>query len=244
MKLSEKLAVAFILAGALLSLTAIAMHPQAGPSSPDLLKRMVELASMDMAVHTVLTVVVLAQVFAYIVLAQRLGMDRPAALGGLIAYVFGAAATIGAMMLDGYFTPMLAAHYANGSPSDVQTALGLLTATAIAIQVATRVGINATLVAFACWSIAFMHERVTRIAGVVGLVSTLGSLALVATIGRFDPHNLLAVTFTEVLWSLGAAWSLYNYAGSAAMVAGAPGVRGDRNRKTSGVKTSVTAPRT
>jgi len=205
-KFSEKLAAACLALGAFLSLVAIANHPQAGPPAPAIFQTITGLASMDRLVHTVLIVILVAQLFGFIVLSQKFGSRRPAPIAALAVYALGTAATIAAACTDGYMIPAIAARYANGSSGDLQSAMQLLTLCGLIVQVATRVGLNAMFVAFALWSIEFMHvPGWVRTTGIVGLIGSAGSLVLLAATGRFEPHNLLLITLTQALWIFGAA---------------------------------------
>lgn len=171
MNFSEKLAAGIISLGAPLSIVATVAH-----------------------LPTVLIVTAVAQVVAFALLSQTLGMQRPPVIAALVVYVLGSAATIVATGIGGYLLPAIP----GSSAEAVEVAM-----------IATRVALNATFIAFALWSIEFMHHRgAVRIGGALGLASSIGSLVMVALDTRLEPPGLLTILLTGVLWSLGAVATL------------------------------------
>jgi hypothetical protein len=189
-----------IVLSALLTVVAIAHHPVgAGVSSADVLASLVRSASMDRLVHGVILAVLLLSVFGFCVFAMRRGLQRPAVLGGLIAFVAGCAALAQAAVIDGFLVPAVAEH---ARPDAAAAALLMLRTPALAIQSFTFVGIVAVSAAIALWSIdLFRSGGAARAAGVAGALAALAMLWTMALhVNRLNPHTLGVIVAAQAIW--------------------------------------------
>jgi hypothetical protein len=189
-----------IVLSAVLTVVAIAHHPvAAGVSSADVLASVVRSASMDRLVHGVILVVLLLSVFGFCVFAMRRGLQRPAVLGGLIAYLGGCAALAQAAVIDGFLVPAVAEH---ARPDAAAAALLMLRTPALAIQSFTFVGIVAVSAAIVLWSIdLFRSGGAARAAGLAGGLAALVMLWTMALhVNHLNPQTLGFIVAAQAVW--------------------------------------------
>ena len=94
-----------LIAAAAASMLAMAHHPTS-----------LRAGAMIGIVHGVMILVVGAMLYGFSHFARRRGLGRPAVLAGLIAYGIGAAANIGAAVINGFVAPALPGHGARRAP--------------------------------------------------------------------------------------------------------------------------------
>jgi hypothetical protein len=192
-----------IVASAVLALCAIALHPTVrvarGPA--DVLAQLVALSTIDEIVHGILIVLIGALLFGFTVFSQRRGLHRGFVLFGLIGFALASVAMIGAALLDGFVTPVFGARYAGATPQRIDTALNVLVAVSVAIQVLTKFAIAVTAIAVASWSFGLVRLRgASRTAGVVGLVSAVVAGLILVTTQHLNPHSLGILVGVQAIW--------------------------------------------
>lgn len=195
-----------------LSILAIAHHPTVSGASPaDTLAQVVRLAGMDRIVHGALIALVGGLLTGLAAFSLRQGIARPTVAAGIIAYSIGAAATIGAAVIDGFIVPGLAAQYAGASSENVKLALDLLATCALTIQVLTKLGLIAISTGIFMWSIGLVRSRGTaRIAGIIGLVAGLLPAGVLLFGGvSLTPSSLGAIFLAHAIWYFAIAALLF-----------------------------------
>ena len=113
MRNEDRVAGIALIAAAATSMLAMAHHPTS-----------LRAGAMIGIVHGVMILVVGAMLYGFAHFARRRGLERPAVLAGLIAYGIGAAANIGAAVINGFVAPALPAHGAPGARGSVRLRLG------------------------------------------------------------------------------------------------------------------------
>jgi len=169
---SDRIAGGALIAGSLLSVLAMAHHPEH-----------IDPNGMVGLVHGAMIVLMSVTAFGFAHFALRRGVARPAILAGLIAYFIGLVADLGAGTTNGFIVPALAAHGAALSGRDV-----FLLAWE-ANQALARLGVFATAAAFTFWSIDFLRRGglEPKAIGGLGLLAGLAPATLLAT-GATDMH--------------------------------------------------------
>src|SRR4249920_2429689 len=98
----------------------VALDRSGGGSNPlEILQGIARLQNLKELVHAVAIASVCGYAFGYSVLARRLGLHRPLVLAGLVVYLLGCVAMIGATILDGFVTPHIAVDAISATPERV-----------------------------------------------------------------------------------------------------------------------------
>jgi hypothetical protein len=197
-----KLAGYVIAVSTLLMMLSIREHPTAGArSAADLMAKIGRLSVMDGVVHGTLMAVLIALTFGFAIFSLRRGFGQPTILLGFIAFALGVAATIGAAITDGFLIPGIAAQHVGASATDLKTGVNLLAACSLAVQVLTKVGLVAMLVAIAAWSANLVGTRgTTRWAGFVGIVASVLPAVLLSTGMSLTPPSLGLIGLSVAIW--------------------------------------------
>jgi hypothetical protein len=185
---ADRIAGGALILGALLSVLAMAHHPDH-----------VDPGGLVGIVHGAMIVLMSAIAFGFAHFARRRGLARPAILAGLIAYLVGLVADLGAATTNGFIVPALAAHGAALSGRDV-----FLLAWE-ANQALAKLGVFATTAAFTFWSLDFLRRPglEPKAIGGLGLLAGLGPALLLAT-GTTDMH----VGGAFIAYAAFAAWAV------------------------------------
>lgn len=171
-KYADRIAGWALILGALLSVFTMAHHPEH-----------VDPNGLVGIVHGAMLVLMAVIAFGFVHFALRRGVDRPAILAGLIAYLLGLVADGIAGTINGFVVPALARHGAALSGRDVFL-LGWEMNQAMA-----ALGVFATAAAFAFWSVDFLRRPglEPKIIGGLGLLAGPVPAILLAT-GLTDMH--------------------------------------------------------
>jgi hypothetical protein len=181
----------------------LANHPgDSAKTFADMLRNEAAGRAADAFVHGGFIVVLALQTICYAALSARIGWTRLAAAAGLVLFAFGAAFLSASMVLDGLVTPALAARYVN-EPANIDYAKALFRLVGTLIGLLMPIGIAFQSVAIASWGWALIASRVSRVAGVLGLV--LGGAAfagLAITAGTMNPLALMGGIAATSLWAV------------------------------------------
>lgn len=169
---ADRIAGGALIAGSLLSVLAMAHHPEH-----------VDPGGLVGIVHGAMIVLMTVIAFGFAHFALRRGVARLAILAGLIAYLVGLVADLGAGTINGFVVPALAAHGATLTGRDV-----FLLAWE-SNQALARLGVFATAAAFTFWSIDFLGRPgiEPKAIGGLGLAAGLVPAVLLAT-GAINMH--------------------------------------------------------
>jgi hypothetical protein len=195
----------------LLTLVSIAHHPTMAKAlkPSDAIPAIVALSGADRMVHAIVIGTMLAFLFGFAVYALRRGLHRSAVLGGLIAFTFGIATTIGAALIDGFLIPEIASRYVDLSVDLMNKAAIPLQVCALSVQVATKAGLVGMSLGIVLWSLDLILEKgYLRIAGIVGILAGIVPVALTLSGGYLNPHSLIIVVAIQTLWYLAIATTL------------------------------------
>ena len=176
-------------------------------------------AQLSVAVHGALLAMLWAMAFGFLHFARRRGLDRPWVLGGLVAYLFGVLANVGAATINGFVTPALAAHGA-AIGRDIYTLAWETN------QALDAVGVYCTGAAFILWSLDLLLERrvFARLVGLGGIGAGAVTTALLAAGAvRMNVSGALLLYTIEVAWAaLLGAYILSRGAGREALAREVP----------------------
>ena len=157
--------------------------------------------------HGVAIASVCAYGFGYATLARRLGLQRPEVLAGLLVYLLGCVAMIGATILDGFVTPHIAADAIAAAPQRIAFAYNLVHFIGIVLNDLAKLGWVLQAVATLAWSVTLLHKPgLPRTVGVTGMLSSALVVALIAgSATDMTMTSLLSVLFAQLTWNLAAA---------------------------------------
>lgn len=199
-----------------LALVALSHHPVAhrAGSVQETLTQLVALQSMDGIVHGGLIILLVVLAAGFAVFSATLGSRRPAVLFATTAYGLGCCAMVAAMLLDGFVIPQLAQAFIAPPATDADTALSLMRAIGIAVQVLTKAGLLSMCAALGAWSQALCTgariSRWARWCAVVGIAAALlPSVYVLIADARLAPASLTVIFAIHAAWNLAAALVLY-----------------------------------
>ncbi len=186
----------------------VAMDRSGGGHTPQqILEGIAGLTTLKETVHGVAIASVCTYAFGYASLARRLGLERPNVLAGLLVYLFGCAAMIGATLIDGFITPHIALGAAAATPGRVQFAYDLVHFLGLILNDMAKLGWILQAVGALAWSLTLIRMRgAARRAGAVGMLSSVLVCAIVyASDAAMSMTALLSVLLAQLLWNLSAA---------------------------------------
>lgn len=196
---------------AVASTVAVALDQGAGGHNPqEILRNIGQLQSLKGLVHGVAIAATCLYAFAHASLAQRLGPRRPAVTAGLVAYLLGCVALLGATLLDGFVTPQVALDGAAATaPERLRFAYDLVHYLGIVLTDLAKLGWVLQAAGVLLWSSVLVQGTGrSRWVGAIGLLSS--ALMLVAVIGSplsMSMAPILAVLVSQLLWNVTAgAW--------------------------------------
>lgn len=197
--------------GSLLSVFAMSHHPSIGAGdTTEVIAELTREAGIAGVVHGAMIVMVAALVFGFWVFSERLGLRFATVRAGLVAYVLGAVAMIGAATISGFVVPGIGMQYAGGSAAEMETALQLMAFGHVANQALAQLGVIAMSVAILSWSSMLVGRvGVNRAIGLLGLV--VGLVPAAALLGghlRLDVHGMGMVIVSQTVWNLAVATQL------------------------------------
>jgi len=195
--------------GAVLIATAIAMlalfafHPGGDAHGlAAVLKDEAAHRTQDAIVHGGFIAVLSIQSICYAIFSARPGLQRPAALAGLVFFAFGTAFLCGSLVVDGLVTPAVAARYAD-APDKIEFARSLFVLMGALIGVLMPLGLAFQSAAVAAWGWALMAAGAARAAGISGVtLGVLLLLALGANVAIMNPVVLMIALAAMALWAL------------------------------------------
>lgn len=201
-----------LLATAALAIFFMMHHPHGGHGggAVDGLRAAAAGAGLVRGVHGALIAVMFLYAYAHTALARALGLERPLALAGLVAYLGGASALGLAGVLNGFVHPALAEHYADAGPSLAEMVQVAVRAQWELNQALAAVGALAISAALLAWSLLLLGLRgAWRWIGALGLAVGAGAgLGLLGGWIELDVHGFGRVVFAQAAWAAAAGWAL------------------------------------
>jgi hypothetical protein len=199
---SERFGGAFLITYAVLSLVAIAHHPQVTVKTATvaIFAEIAALAGPDEFMHGTMIVLLLLLAFGFFVLSRVRGFDHPAVIAASLCAAVGVAGPIAAAIIDGFWIPWFGAHAAS-EPNQVAIGTELLVGASIFIQVATKLGFVGIGTAIAMYSLDFILERRAMLLGAYGLAAALAVIIMLSTVAvQLTPRTLLFPMALQTIW--------------------------------------------
>jgi hypothetical protein len=198
-----------IAAAAVVSTIFVALDRGATGRTPaEILAALAGLLQLKEWVHGVAIAATCAYAFGFSALAARLGMRRPLVLAGLVAYLAGCGALIGATVFDGFVTPHVASDGAVAQPERLAFAYNLVHYLGAVVNDLAKLG-WVLQAAGALGLAAALWQGARRIA-LLGVVSGVLILAVIVTAPVFMGMGaILAVLLAQMVWNLAAAVHLW-----------------------------------
>jgi hypothetical protein len=191
-----------MVAYALLSLVAIAHHPQVTTTvtDPAIFGKLAALGRPDEVMHGTMVGLLMLLGFSFVALSCARGFGRPAIIAASICAAVGIAFPIAAAAIDGFWIPWFASHV---PPEPAQRAIGaqLIVAASIFVQIASKFGFVGIGSAVALYSLDFVLSRRSMLLGSYGFVAGIGVIVMLATISsRLTPHTLVYPMALQTIW--------------------------------------------
>lgn len=196
-----------LIGASILSVALMARHPSVGAHGiAQALAEIVAESGETKVVHGGLIALMLALLFGFLGVCERVGPRLVGVRLGAIAYSVGILAFLGAAALSGFVVPGLAARYASGTDDELQSARGLLALCHLGNQSLAAIGTLATSAAIGLVSLRWVRQR-----GALAAIGALGILVAAAAIAgiltghlRLHVHGMGAVVLAQSAWSVAA----------------------------------------
>jgi len=197
-----------IAAATIISTIFVALDRSGGGGNPlEILQGIARLQLLKEVVHGIAIASVCAYGFGYAALARRLGLQRPLVLAGLVTYLLGCAAMIGATILDGFVTPHIAADAISAAPERVAFAYNLVHYLGVVLNDLAKLGWILQAAASLAWSLTLIREGgFNRMIGLIGLLSSaLVGVVVIGSATNMSMTSLLSVLLAQLIWNIAAA---------------------------------------
>jgi hypothetical protein len=206
---SSRWPAAAIAIAAIVSTIFVAMdQAPSGKSPAEILASLAALATLKEWVHGVAIAATCAYAFGFSALAARLGVRGPLVLAGLVAYVAGCGALIGATLFDGFITPHVALNAAGAAPERLAFAYQLVHQLGIFVNDFAKLGWALQAVGALAFALALCRDaRMTGLLGVASGMLMLCALALSPTF--MSMTAILALLLSQMVWNLAASAYLW-----------------------------------
>jgi len=185
----------------------VALDRSGGGTTPaQVLAGIAGLAWLKALVHGVAIASVCAYGFGYASLARRLGMHRPLVLAGLVVYLIGCVAMVGATIIDGFVIPHVALD-ASAAPDRIRFAYDLVHYLGVVLNDLAKLGWILQAIGALAWSCVLLRTAgFERAIGLLGLLSSALVCAVVlGSATSMSMAALLGVLIAQLLWNLAAA---------------------------------------
>lgn len=189
----------------------IAHHPVAhGSSDADRLASVLAQGSADQMVHGSVMGILLLLGAIMAGVSRRLGQAGPAVQTALLAFQLAIGMGFVAMTFDGFIIPAISHSCEAATPDCLGSTALMFKSAGFAVQAFTRIGLYLIAGATALWSLVMLAKAGGwRIAGGVGVVSTMAQLVLLTgVIGRLTPQTLLLELAAQLVWYVTLAWTI------------------------------------
>ena len=185
----------------------VALDRSGGGTTPaQVLAGIAGLAWLKALVHGVAIASVCAYGFGYASLARRLGMHRPLVLAGLVVYLIGCVAMVGATIIDGFVIPHVALD-ASAAPDRIRFAYDLVHYLGVVLNDLAKLGWILQAIGALAWSCVLLRTPgFERAIGLLGLLSSALVCAVVlGSATSMSMAALIGVLIAQLLWNLAAA---------------------------------------
>lgn len=177
-----------------------------GPATADPFGGVAAVVERNRTFHAILISLMLAQLTGLLLLARRLGLDRPIVVAGSTVCAVATTLLLIATVNDGFVTYEVIARCrasAAGCNEGTRTAFTIIIAS---VQAFTKLGIIAQSLGFAIFASAGLNRAAPgRVASLVGVAIASVPLALLASGAYLGPKLIMHVLVFQALFGAGAA---------------------------------------
>jgi hypothetical protein len=193
-----------ILVGSILSVFAMGHHPSVSGSGAAAVAELAREAALARLVHGSLIALMVAMIYGFWVFAERLDLSAGAVRLGMVSYLVGVGAMIGAALISGFVVTGLGERYAGADPAAIEAVRHLMSFGHAGNQALAKLGVLAMSAAILLWS-----TRLARRTGANRAIGWLGvAVGLVPPVlllsGRLQLHvaGMGAVVIAQGVWNL------------------------------------------
>lgn len=202
-----------LIAASLLEVAFMALHPVSHAHSlPDLVVELAHGALYNRTIHSSLCIISAFVLLGLLGLVDRLGSRRVLVRAGLIFYICGFLALVGAAITNGLVLPGIIPPNATNDPALAERLQPLLALIRVANQSLAQAGVVATALAICLWSVQIIHTRLGRPATVTAALALLIFPTLLALLflGRLpmSVHGFGLFVLCQTAWNIAAALQL------------------------------------
>lgn len=195
-----------IIAGSLLALGGMAVHPSGGGKVMAMVRDLATNGGFNAYVHGFLITVYLGLTLGFFGFTRWLGGYRIAAQAGFVAYAASAIAATAAAMSAGFVNRTLAFNYLNAKPEEVNSVVAAYRVAGAFNYAWGRMWIIALSAAILLWSIELVRRGgAARLLGWFGIA--LGALSIAGFVLGIIPLSVVAligIIAAQTVWSVGA----------------------------------------
>lgn len=200
----ERAAGCILIGCAIASVTALSVDRGAtATETRELLQQLAALGPMRGALHALQMCCVTGYAFGFTVLSLKLGIRRGPVLAGLIAFLFGSVVMLVATVNDGFLTAAVAARFAAAPDMDLEIARDLIRFANMSVTYFGDLAFAFMGLGTMLWSPALVRRGlVGRLAGAVGLIAGVATIAVIFWQPSLDMGALLGIVFGELCFNL------------------------------------------
>lgn len=194
-----------LVAAATLSVAFAMIHPSLHAHNlAEALQQLVAGAWFNGWVHGILIALAMILVAGFTGLSRQLGFDRPLVAAAMTAYAFGTVAMMGAAVVNGFATSMLAGRYVDATPDQLAGVGPAINAMGSMAATWAGIGAVASSAAILCWSLRLLaFPGAARVIGGLGILLGLATAAmLVAGILILNVHGFLLLVLSQAIWTI------------------------------------------
>ena len=171
------------------------------------LQNIVALGGPERWMHSAMILIVLLLTTGFSGFAWRLGVAHPLVMAGWLSQVLGAAAMIGAALIDGFVIPDVASRgiAEGGNPAGIYDLIALCGAW---LQADTKLGFVLMALSAVFFGHALLHHKGGALwIGLLGIgVGGFSAIYVLTLTARFNPPLLLAYMTAQAAWHLTVAF--------------------------------------
>lgn len=197
-----------LLVGAsVLEVAAMAHHPSVTSSNniAQAFEQIARLSDLSGLIHGLLIGLMLAVFYVFTEFCRRRGMAAPTVRAGLIAYMIGVLAMIGAAMMSGFVITQIASLAPHTTEADLRISGQLLILCSVLNRTFASLGVVLMSAGILLWSLDLLRSpRLAWLVGIFGLlVGLLPAGALVLGALHLNVYGMSLVVLLQSAWNIG-----------------------------------------
>lgn len=187
--------------------TFVLMHHPVLPANEagSLVDAVASVRAQSFLVHTAAIIFGIVELICFCGFAMMLGIGRPLALSGLVAWTVGTFALITAAAINGFAVPYLAASFSSDSAGQAQSFEALLRFAWALNQAWDKIGLLSWAAAVCSWSLLLVtYKGWPRLLGILGgLAGTAFVIILASGVVSMDASGFVLMTTLYSIWTIG-----------------------------------------